>query len=59
MSNDNSRLTNDNNNITNDNDFRYFLNSIEKSFYFLPIIYKEIINTTLNIKYKSSKDINI
>ena len=49
-------ITNDN--ITNDNDFRYFLNSIENSFYFLPITDKEIINITLNMKSKSSKDIN-
>ena len=38
--------------------FRYFLNSIENSFYFLPITDKEIINITLNMKSKSSKDIN-
>ena len=51
-------MTNDNNNITNDNDFRSFLNSSENSFYLLPITNKEIINTTLNMKSKSSKDIN-
>ena len=43
MTNDNlinDNMTSDNmtsDNITNDNDFRYFLNSIENSFYFLPI----------------------
>ena len=36
-------MTNGNNNKTNDNYFRFFLNSIENSFYFLPITYKEII----------------
>ena len=64
MTNDNlinDNMTSDNmtnDNITNDNDFRYFLNSIENSFYFLPITDKEIINITLNMKSKSSKDIN-
>ena len=58
MINDNNTLTNDNNNITNYNDFRSFLNSIENIFYFLPITNKEIIYTTLNMKSKSSKDIN-
>ena len=53
-----SFVNNDNNTLTNDNDFRPFLDFIENSFYFLPFTNKEIINTTLNMKYKSSKYIN-
>ena len=56
MTNDNNTLTNDNNNITNDNDFISYLNYIKKSFYLLPITNKEIINTILNMKYKSYKE---